>query len=116
MKPNSITHASIALLTAWLSAAHVIAADAPADAKPIVAREEIAAGPFAICYIVTMYLGSGGEAVVAPAAAGGKPLSVCGELAGMNEYALKLMAAGIDTISVNSHLISSVRRTVVNRH
>jgi hypothetical protein len=32
---------------------------------------EIAAGPFAICYISTMYLGSAGEAVLAPAAAGG---------------------------------------------
>jgi len=32
---------------------------------------EIAAGPFAICYISTMYLGSAGEAVLAPAPAGG---------------------------------------------
>ncbi len=55
------------------------------------------------------------RAVAQAAAVSGKPLSVCGELAGMNEYALKLMDAGINTISVNSHLISSVRRTVVNR-
>jgi len=32
---------------------------------------EIAAGPFAICYVSTMYLGSGGEAVLTPAATGG---------------------------------------------
>ena len=32
---------------------------------------EITAGPFAICYVSTMYLGSGGEAVLAPAATGG---------------------------------------------
>ncbi|MCX6363119.1 MAG: glycerophosphoryl diester phosphodiesterase membrane domain-containing protein [Actinobacteria bacterium] len=34
---------------------------------------EIAAGPFAICYVSTMYLGSSGEAVLAPAAAYGAP-------------------------------------------
>lgn len=53
--------------------------------------------------------------VAKAAAAAGKPLSVCGELAGMNEYILKLMEAGVNSVSVNSHLISSVRRTVVNR-
>ena len=37
---------------------------------------EIAAGPFAICYISTMYLGSGGEAVLAPAATGGYGMPV----------------------------------------
>ena len=37
---------------------------------------EIAAGPFAICYVSTMYLGSTGEAVLAPAAAGGYGMPV----------------------------------------
>ena len=45
MKPTYITHASIALLTAWLSATHAFAVDAPADTRPIVNRNEIAAGP-----------------------------------------------------------------------
>jgi len=34
---------------------------------------EIFAGPFAICYIITMYLGSAGEAVLAPAGGFGVP-------------------------------------------
>ncbi len=34
---------------------------------------EIAAGPFAICYVSTMYLGSAGDAVIAPAAGYGTP-------------------------------------------
>jgi phosphotransferase system enzyme I (PtsI) len=45
----------------------------------------------------------------------GKPLSVCGELAGMPEYAGRLIDAGIRAVSVNPHLISEVRRTVANR-
>jgi alpha-L-fucosidase len=46
MKPTYITNASIALLTAWLSATHAFAADRAADAKPIVGKQEIAAGAF----------------------------------------------------------------------
>lgn len=53
--------------------------------------------------------------VVQAAAASGKPLSVCGELAGIPEYAVRLIEAGVATVSVSSHLISTVRRTVVNR-
>jgi phosphotransferase system enzyme I (PtsI) len=53
--------------------------------------------------------------VVRAAEASGKPLSVCGELAGIPEYAARLIDTGVRTVSVNSHLISSVRRTVVNR-
>ena len=47
MKPTYLTNASIALLSAWLPATLATAADAPADAKPIVSKDEIASGPFA---------------------------------------------------------------------
>jgi phosphotransferase system enzyme I (PtsI) len=55
------------------------------------------------------------RSVVKVAADSGKPLSVCGELAGMSEYAARLIDAGVTTVSVNPHLISQVRRSVVNR-
>lgn len=46
------------------------------------------------------------------AAAAGKPLSVCGELAGMPGYAAKLLETGVRNVSVNPHLISAIRRAV----
>ena len=47
MKTNTFARSSIAVLGAWAFATHGFAADDPADAKPIIAKDEIAAGPFA---------------------------------------------------------------------
>lgn len=49
--------------------------------------------------------------VVAAAKQAGKPLSVCGEMAGWPEYVLRLQALGITTVSVSPRFISVVRRT-----
>ncbi len=50
--------------------------------------------------------------VVAAARRQGKPLSVCGEMAGWPEYALRMRAIGITTVSVSTRLVPVVRRTV----
>lgn len=50
--------------------------------------------------------------VVAAARKEGKSLSVCGEIAGWPDYALKLMELGIRTISVSPRTISRIRRVV----
>jgi phosphotransferase system enzyme I (PtsI) len=39
----------------------------------------------------------------------GKPLSVCGEIAGDPSYVARLLKAGIDSVSVSTRMISSVR-------
>jgi len=51
-------------------------------------------------------------AVVAAAGRQGKPLSVCGEMAGWPAYALRMRAIGITTVSVSTRLVSVVRRTI----
>lgn len=48
------------------------------------------------------------------AAAAGKPLSICGELAGEPVYLAQIRKLGIDTVSVSSRLIPSIR-TEVNK-
>lgn len=48
--------------------------------------------------------------VVAAAREAGKPLSVCGELAGWPQYVGRLMEAGIRSVSVSTRLISAVRK------
>jgi phosphoenolpyruvate-protein phosphotransferase (PTS system enzyme I) len=51
--------------------------------------------------------------IVADAAtASGKPLSICGELAGDPVYLSRILELGIDTVSVNSRLILKVRSEV----
>lgn len=52
-------------------------------------------------------------AVVAAAGRQGKPLSVCGEMAGWPAYALRMRALGIETVSVSTRLVSVVRRTLM---
>ncbi len=49
--------------------------------------------------------------VVAAAERCGKPLNVCGEMAGWPEYVLRLRAIGISTVSVSTRLVPVVRRT-----
>ncbi|NCC53712.1 MAG: phosphoenolpyruvate--protein phosphotransferase, partial [Spartobacteria bacterium] len=46
----------------------------------------------------------------------GKPLSVCGELAGNPEYIPMLMKAGITHVSVSARLISTVRLLAASVH
>jgi len=50
--------------------------------------------------------------VVAAAREAGKPLSVCGELAGWPQYVGRLMEAGIRSVSVSTRLIPAVRKAV----
>ena len=50
--------------------------------------------------------------LAAEAEAAGKPLAVCGEVAGDPAYVPKLMAAGIRSVSVSARMISSVRAVV----
>jgi len=50
------------------------------------------------------------EGLARAATAAGRPLSVCGEIAGNGRYMPKLVAAGIDTVSVSTRLIPDVRR------
>lgn len=53
--------------------------------------------------------------VVQAAERAGKPLSVCGEIAGWPEYVVRLKEAGVKAVSVSGRLIPLVRRTVANR-
>ena len=53
------------------------------------------------------------EAMASEAARQGKPLSVCGELAGDPRHVHRLMQAGISTVSVSPRLIPDVRRAAV---
>lgn len=50
--------------------------------------------------------------VVGAAQRAGKPLSVCGEMAGWPEYAVRLRGLGIRTISVSPRFVSVVRQTL----
>lgn len=50
--------------------------------------------------------------VVAAAKAAGKPLSVCGEIAGWPEYVVRLAKIGIKTVSVSTRLIPAVRKAM----
>jgi phosphotransferase system enzyme I (PtsI) len=50
--------------------------------------------------------------VVAAARRQGKPLSLCGEMAGWPEYVLRMRAIGITTVSVSARLVPIIRRTV----
>ena len=50
--------------------------------------------------------------VVAAAKRQGKPLSVCGEMAGWPAYAVRMRDLGIETVSVSTRLVSVVRRTL----
>jgi phosphotransferase system enzyme I (PtsI) len=54
--------------------------------------------------------------VLSAARAAGKPLSVCGELAGDPVHAMRLMDMGFDTISVSPRRISVVRLAVEHAH
>lgn len=51
--------------------------------------------------------------VVAAAEAAGKPLSVCGELAGWPQYVGRLMKTGIRSVSVSVRLIPAVRKAAL---
>jgi phosphoenolpyruvate-protein kinase (PTS system EI component) len=42
----------------------------------------------------------------------GKPMSVCGEIAGWPEYVVRLSKAGIKSVSVSTRLIASVRKAM----
>lgn len=53
------------------------------------------------------------EAMVSEAARQGKPLSVCGELAGDPRHVYRLMQAGVSAISVSPRLIPDVRRAAL---
>ena len=55
------------------------------------------------------------EAVVAAARRQGKPLSVCGEMAGWPEYALRLRAIGVETVSVSTRLVPVVRKMAMSQ-
>lgn len=55
------------------------------------------------------------ESMAQAAAKTGKPLSICGELAGDPRYVLKLMNMGIRSVSVSARLIPDVRRTALSR-
>jgi phosphoenolpyruvate-protein phosphotransferase len=46
----------------------------------------------------------------------GKPLSVCGELAGEPRYARKLVELGIQTLSVSARLIPEIRQGLLGAH
>jgi phosphoenolpyruvate-protein kinase (PTS system EI component) len=46
------------------------------------------------------------------AKATGKPLSICGEIAGDPEYIAQIASLGIDTVSVSSKLITNIRNAV----
>lgn len=48
--------------------------------------------------------------IVQAAAATGKPLTVCGELAANPRYVLRLMQSGVRSVSVSSRMIKAVRR------
>ncbi len=50
--------------------------------------------------------------MVAAAAEAGKPLSVCGEMAGWPEYVVRLAKVGITTVSVSTRLMSVVRKAM----
>lgn len=50
--------------------------------------------------------------VVMAAEEAGKPLSVCGEIAGWPEYVVRLAKAGIKTVSVSTRLIAPVRKAM----
>jgi phosphotransferase system enzyme I (PtsI) len=50
--------------------------------------------------------------MVAAAAEAGKPLSVCGEMAGWPEYVVHLAKVGITTVSVSTRLISVARKAM----
>ena len=72
-------------------------------------NNELVAGDFRLDHPVFWDLLA---AVVAAAGRQGKPLSVCGEMAGWPEYALRMRALGISTVSVSTRLVSVVRRTL----
>lgn len=72
-------------------------------------NNELVSGDFRLDHPVFWDILAG---VVAAARRQGKPLSVCGEMAGWPEYALRMQAIGITTVSVSTRLIPVVRRTV----
>ena len=54
------------------------------------------------------------KSVSKAARAAGRPLSICGELAGDPRFTAQLIETGIDTISVSARRISGVRRMARN--
>lgn len=72
-------------------------------------NNELVAGDFRLDHPVFWDTLAG---VVAAARRQNKPLSVCGEMAGWPEYALRMRAIGITTVSVSTRLIPVVRRTL----